>query len=282
MNAKPRFALLAMTVLGVAAMSLAAASAQEEPNDQNKEKSIREQDIYIPYEKLRQVFEKHGRGVFLPYEKFQELWQAAQEKTQPAAQPKPPVGALVTEIDNEASVEKDVVRVKAKLKIEVLAEGWNEISLRLADAAITSAALDDKPARIVGTPGQDYRLLIEKKGKQAEPMVLALEYAKAITRTPGQNSVSFQAPQAPVSRWRVTIPQAGVKVNLHPLIAATEVPAEKKPEADAKKADETVVLAFVGAAAVVRIDWTPKAEGATGLTAVASVKPSSSFGSARA
>ena len=100
-------------------------------DDEKAEKSIREQDIYIPYEKLRQVFEKHGRGVFLPYEKFQELWQAAQDKTRPAAEPKPPVGALITEIENEATVEKDVVRVKAKVKIEVLAEGWNEIPLRL-------------------------------------------------------------------------------------------------------------------------------------------------------
>ncbi len=123
--------------------------------------------------------------MFLPYEKFQELWQAAQDKTRPAAEPKPPVGALITEIDNEATVEKDVVRVKAKVKIEVLAEGWNEIPLRLADAAITGATLDGKPARIVGAPGQDYRLLVEKKGKQPEQIELALEYAKAITRTPG-------------------------------------------------------------------------------------------------
>ena len=54
--------------------------------DANQEKLIREQSIYIPYEKLRKVFEKEGRGVFLPYQKFQELWQAAQEKT-PAAAP---------------------------------------------------------------------------------------------------------------------------------------------------------------------------------------------------
>ena len=27
---------------------------------------LREQSIYIPYEKLRKVFEQHGRGVFLP------------------------------------------------------------------------------------------------------------------------------------------------------------------------------------------------------------------------
>ena len=196
-------------------------AATDGPSD----KSLREQDIYIPYEKLRQVFEKHGRGRVPPLRKVSELWRAAQEKTQPAAAPKPPVGAVITEIDNEATVEKDVVRVKAKLRIEVLAEGWTGVPLRLTDAAITAATLGGKPARIVGGAGQDYRLLVEKKGKKAEADELDLEYAKAISQVPGMNSVSFQAPQAPVSRWRVRIPQAGVKVNLHPLIAATEVPA---------------------------------------------------------
>ncbi len=277
MNSKYRFLLSALALWGLAALLAAGnAWAQTPPKDAKKSKDaekaeqpIREQDVYIPYEKLRQVFEKHGRGVFLPYEKFQELWQAALEKSRPAAEQKPPVGALITEITNEATVEKDVVRVKARLKIEVLAEGWNEISLRLSDAAITSATLDGRPARIIGAAGEDYRLLIDKKGKQPESMELALEYARAISRTPGQNSVSFQAPQAPVSRWRIVIPQAGVKVNLFPLIAATEVPAEKQAN---KTPDETVVLAFVGAAPVVRIDWTPKAAGATGLAAMASVQ----------
>ena len=93
---------------------------------------------------------------------------------------KPPVGALITEIENVATVEKDVVRVKAKVKIEVLAEGWIEIPLRLSDAAITSATIGGQPARILGEPGQGYRLLVEKKGKQPEQIELALEYAKAI------------------------------------------------------------------------------------------------------
>ena len=106
--------------------------------------------------------------MFLPYEKFQELWKAAREKTRPAAEAKPPVGALITEIENAATVEKDVVSVKAKLKIEVLAEGWNEIPLRLGDAAITAATLDGQPARILGAAGQGYRLLVEKKGKEPE------------------------------------------------------------------------------------------------------------------
>ncbi len=252
-----------------------AAKNKDKDDAAAEEKSIREQDIYIPYDKLRQVFEKHGRGVFLPYDKFQELWKAAQGKIQPSAEIKPPEGWVITEIENEARVEKDVVRVKAKLKIDMLAEGWHKIPLRLADSAITSARLGEQPARILGESGQEYRLLIEKKGKQSEQIELNLEYAKAITRSPGQNSVSFQTPQAPVSRWKVTIPQAGVKVNLQPLIAASEVPSGEKSSAEAdqdKKAEETVVLAFVGAAPTVQIDWTPKAEGATGLAALTGVQ----------
>jgi len=266
---------IAICLLGLPAVAQEAAPAPG-GNDE-AERPIREQNIYIPYEKLRQVFEKHGRGVFLPYDKFQELWQAARDKTAPAAEHKPPVRALISEIENEATVAKDVVRVRALLKIEVLAEGWNEISLRLSDAAITAAAIKGKPARIIGGPGQNYALLIEKKGKQPEQIELKLEYAKAINKMPGRNSVSFQAPQAPVSRWRVRIPQSGVKVEIHPLIAATEVPVGDAadpgaPVPEVAVPEETVVLAFVGAAPVVRIDWTPKAEGATGLAALASVQ----------
>jgi hypothetical protein len=281
-------ALLALSAL-LSASSTSTRGADPSPSAKEKietaqpnshaDKSLHEQDIYIPYDKLRQVFEKHGRGVFLPYEQFDALWRTAQEKSRPGAEPRPPVGAVITEIANEATVAKNVVRVKAAVKIDLLAEGWHEIPLRLSDAAITAATLGGEPARIVGGPGEDYRLLVEKKGKQPEQIELSLEYAKAISKMPGQNSVSFQAPQAPVSRWRVRIPQAGVKVNLHPLIAATEVPTaenngSKENNAKGQKSgpDETVVLAFVGAAPTVRIDWTPKAEGATGLAALVSVQ----------
>mgnify|MGYP003512945731 CR=1 FL=1 len=41
------------------------------------EKPAKEQTIYIPYTKLRQIFEKEGRGVFVPYDEFQRLWKAA-------------------------------------------------------------------------------------------------------------------------------------------------------------------------------------------------------------
>ena len=103
---------------------LAAPSRKSRLQADPADRSLREQDIYIPYEKLRQVFEQHGRGVFLPYEKFEELWRAAQEKTRPAAASRGrPVGAVITEIENEATVAKDVVRVKATAEDRLAGRG---------------------------------------------------------------------------------------------------------------------------------------------------------------
>jgi hypothetical protein len=282
-----------------------------------KEETVREQKVYVPYSKLQKVFEQHGQGVYLPYDEFQKLWAQARASLAKGPDYKPPVGALITQIDSEASAGDQVLQVNSKLKIELLAEGWHEVPLRLADAAILSAKIGDQPARLVAKPSVGYVLLAEKKGKNPEQIELVLQYSKAITKTPGQNSVSVQAPQAPVNQWQIRIPQAGVKVNVHPLIAATEAPkpappkpapptpAPPKPDAakpdpskpdtakpdaakpvakpDAPKLDtakpaaakpreETVVMAFVGAAPTVQIDWTPKAEGATGLEALATVQ----------
>ncbi|MCX5659363.1 MAG: hypothetical protein NTW19_06520 [Planctomycetota bacterium] len=226
---------------------------------------LREQTIYIPYKKLRDVFEREGRGVFLPYDRFNELWKAARERDAVAPDDRAPVDSIISEIENEAVVGRDVVSVVSHIKIEVLKEGWNQIPLRLGDAAVTKATIGAEPARLVADPATGYALLIEKKGAAPKSIDLNLEYAKAFTKAPGQNSIAFDAPQAPISKWRVRVPGAGVKVNIRPLLAATEAPADAA-------ADQTVVLAFVGAAASVRIDWTPRAEGAAGLEALATAQ----------
>jgi hypothetical protein len=237
---------------------------------------LREQSIYIPYEDLREIFEKEGRGVFVPYEQFQALWKAARQRTAPPEKQRPPVAALIAEIDSDATVKEEVVSVAARLKIEILSKGWQEVPLRLADTAISAATIDGEPARIV--PGKDgYKLLVRSEDDTPKVVQLRLEYMKVFTKAPGQNSVSFQAPQAPVNRWRIRIPESGVKVDIQPLIAATELPPEAGAPADpagveAAADGETVVLAFVGAAPTVRIGWTPKAEGATGLEALATVQ----------
>ncbi len=246
------------------------------PVDRESPGEIHEQTIYIPYDKLREVFEREGRGVFLPYEKFQELWKAAQSATIKPPQIGPPVEAMIVGADNDATIEKEVMVVRGKLSIELLRSGWHRIPIQLADAAILSAKIDGKSARVVPDPS-GYALLIEKLDSDKPLIEVAIEYAKAFQKSPGQNSVAFAPPQAPVNRWRIRIPDAGVKLQIHPMLAATESPIGSKKEGNDSNDPQspfagTEVLAFVGAAPEVRINWVPKSEGATGLTALASVQ----------
>ena len=270
-----RLSSMAPAVILLLAATLASATDQTD-EAAGEDTKIKEQSVYIPYAKLREVFEREGHGVFLPYEEFQRLWTAAREATHTPPEAKPPVSALITEVEHRAVVSGDVVRVEAKVKFEILTSGWHQIPLRLGDAAVISAMLGDEAARLVFEPGGGtagptggHKLIIEKKGDEPELFELSLEYAKALHKSPGQNRISFEVPQAPVSRWEIRIPESGVKVNIHPLIAASEVVASGDGGAGA---DETVVRAFVGAAPTVRIDWTPKAEGAAGLEAIAEVQ----------
>ncbi len=242
----------------------AAPAAAPAPAPAAAPETFREQVIYIPYEDLRKTFEKAGRGVFLPYEEFQRLWQAARSASARPPDARPPVDNLISEVAAEAVVARDVVRVTAKVRVELLKEGWHQVPLRLGDAAIASATLGTAPARLVPAKG-GCALLVEHAGPAPEVAELTLEFAKAYTRSPGRNAVSFEAPVTPVSRWDIRIPEPGVKVDVQPLLAATEVPA-------AQGVTETHVQAFVGATPTVRIEWTPRAEGARGLTALASVQ----------
>jgi len=255
--------------LGVAFLMALSRGAMGEEKDEtvNDGPRFTEQSIYIPYENLRRVFEKEGRGVFLPYEQFRELWEAAKAKT-PERRPddQPPSPALVSEIVGQAIVDQEIVRFQAKLRLEILKTGWCEVPLRLRDVALTRAQLGKSPARLTYDAGEGYRLIVERTKDSPSSLELELEFAKAYERAPGQNSVSFETPQAPVSRWDITIPEPGVKVHVHPLLAAAERPSQSD------KGEKTCVQAFVGAAPTVRFEWTPKSEGAKGMEALAQVE----------
>jgi hypothetical protein len=264
MSMAARFRLTAM-VLVLISLCAAAWGQEEAPPAKQADQPFRELSIYIPYTRLRALFEKDGRGVFIPYEKFQELLNAAQNAAAKMPEIKPPVGGLITSIESEATIGRDAVLVKATLSIEVLQEGWVRVPLRLGDSAIRSAVIDQEPARLIGGE-QGYDLLYENKGNKPEPIELTLEYSKAFTKAPGKNQVSFQAPQAAVNRWTIRIAEPGVKVNVRPQMATDD--AAPMP-ADAK---ETVVEAHMGTAPEISFDWTPQAEGAAGLAALATVQ----------
>ncbi|MBL6714705.1 MAG: hypothetical protein ISQ07_15145, partial [Pirellulales bacterium] len=75
--------LMAVLSLGTASdgqetpLTPATEQGQADAEAADEQLPIREQTIYVPYNRLRGVFEADGRGVFLPYEKFQDLWKRA-------------------------------------------------------------------------------------------------------------------------------------------------------------------------------------------------------------
>ncbi len=245
--------------------STAVAFQETEPAGTSGEKTI-----YIPYDKLKEVFEREGRGVFLPYEQFQKLWNEARAATKKPNPDVSPISVILVSAENTATIEKEVMVVRALLNVELLQSGWQKIPLHLNDAAILNATVDKQPARIVHDPATGYSLLFQNKETKPTRIQVELEYAKAYEKTPGQNSVSFMAPQAPVNKWLIRIPDSGVKVQVDPMLATTETPPKNGSEPG--KTTGTEVLAFVGVSPTIRIRWVPKSEGATGMKPLASVQ----------
>lgn len=259
------FVLLSLVLHAVAATSVYS-------QDENKEPlPLREKTIYIPFDKLRDVFEKDNRKVVLSYDEFNKLWEAARKSENPKTVEEAKRGSIISQADSRAEVRTHVVSVQSDLKIELMSSGWSEVVLGLKNSAIKSAKIGDEDARILFDPKVGYKLLVNNDTDQPKAVDLKLEYARAFQKSPGQSTVSFQAPQAPVNRWRVRVPEPQVKLDIEPLIAVTS-PAdeEKQDEFDATK--ESVVYAFLGVAPNVVLKWNPKSEGASGLDAIVSAQ----------
>ncbi len=266
----------AKPILMFVVMLLSSIGLSQEPNDNKDDPtSLNEQTIYVPYEKLREVFERDGRGVFLPYDKFQQLWSEARKNQPRKTEITPPLGALITDIESTATLGKEIVNVDAKLKIELLREGWHRVPLRLSNAAIRTAKIEGQEARIVSTDAGDYELLVSHDSDQPKTVELELSYAKALTKTGGQSVVAFQSPQAPVNRWTIRTGQKDIDVQIEPMIASSRKSAGELPDEKESQGDE--ILAFVGSAPEVKILWTPKAEGASGLAALVSADTQARF-----
>jgi hypothetical protein len=250
---------------------------EQKPSELSTPKPVavieKEQTVYVPYDKLKNTFEQEGRGVFLPYAEFRKLWDAAKELEKPKLTvnpPKSPIVAMITATENQAKINGDLVEVTAAVKFDLLEPGWHQLALQLQGAAIIEAKIGDEPAKIIGNHEQGYKLLVKRKKDSPVHGVLTLNYAKTYEKSPGRNFVSFHVPQAPLSRWEFRVSDTDVKVDFAPMIAATEISAEN--DENKVKVNETIFRAFAGSAPNVVIGWTPKAEGATGLAALANVQ----------
>jgi hypothetical protein len=77
--------------------------------------------IYLPFEKLSEVFGREDASILLPYSKYLEMWNRL---TRPEPLPvEPPVEGVIARADYVGAVRGDLVHLEATLAVEVLGAG---------------------------------------------------------------------------------------------------------------------------------------------------------------
>ncbi|HYG77335.1 MAG TPA: hypothetical protein VEK08_20180 [Planctomycetota bacterium] len=204
---------------------------------------VRERTVYVPYEKLKETFEKEGRGVFLPYEEFLKLWNAGQPREKPPEDMKPPAEAVISGGSYTGVAKETAVRFEVTYKVKALGKSWSELFLPLKNVAVETASVSD-PQAVFAPKGDGYALILPKPGEYT----LTLAFSVRVDSKPGQRRIEFGIPPTAVSRLEMSIPEKDLRVEVTPKMAATVA----TPEGDATK-----LLAFIGNAEQVAVTWMP-------------------------
>ncbi|MHC4215102.1 MAG: hypothetical protein ACYSWP_17210, partial [Planctomycetota bacterium] len=216
--------------------------------------------VYVPYEKLKPIFEKEKQGVFLPYKQFQELWRAAQGK--PTAVAKAPFAYLISTARFSGDVKDELGALKLELTIDVLSDKWVEIPIGLGQVGVSKVRFIEpkkpKTEPLLRLVNDQYMLSTRGKGRY----ILGLDFVSQIKTKPGLNILKFKIPSAAVTTLELTIPEENLKVDVKPMLAATT----SQTEQEQKKV--TRLQAFLGSANEVSLSWKPKTETAAELKPV--------------
>jgi hypothetical protein len=254
------FFVMAMVLFG------SALSAEETPLPKKESSDaptpgtlVRERTIYVPYDQMKNVFEKDGRGVFLPYEEFLKLWEAGKPKP-PATEPSPPADAVIAGGTYVGKADEATARFYVTYTIRTLKKGWSETPLSFWNAAVEKAEISDPEAvlavKTVSSAAQarqaqpnsasQYVFLAPKPGEY----VLKLTFAVRIQVQPGRRTISFGIPASPSARLDLLLPGKDLQVEVEPAAAASNSTTE---------GPNTRVAAVIGNAAQVSLRWMPPA-----------------------
>jgi len=216
--------------------------------------------VYVPYEKLLDVFEKEKQGVFLPQEEFQRLWRAAQGR--PADVLEAPFDYLISTARFQGKVSDELATIRLELTVDILGEGWVDVPIGLGEAGVSHAEfIEPKQPKIkplLRVKDGQYIVTVKGKGRY----VLAMDFVRQLKTEPGLHVLDYRLPAAAVTTLELSIPEENLKVDVEPMLAATT----DQVETEGTKA--TRLQAFLGSTSKVRLSWKPKTEAAPGLEAV--------------
>ncbi len=206
-----------------------------------------EQWIYVPYDDLKSVFDKHPSAVFLPYMEYLRLWQRAGGAERAAKGP--PVAGVITQADYVATVDESLARITATLSVQVLGKSWSEIPVRFGQAAIgkVTATRNGKATQVLlrGTGAGQYALLFPNPGTH----VVTLELTARIRASADGHSFDFDCPTVGMTTFELSVPRPEQAVDLTPRLVALPVKAEE---------GRTRVRARLGATPKISALWYPR------------------------
>lgn len=207
----------------------------------------KEQTVYVPFEKLEEVFEKQERGVFLPYREFLELWNKLNLPDK-LKEKEPPVEGVLASAHYAGKVEGDVAVIAAKLSFEALKDGWSRLALGSGELSIADA----KSTALLNVADGKYEVIFPKKGAY---QLDATIYGR-VAREQGRSHLRLKLPKTAVSQFELTIPDKNLEFELTPAAAFS---ATENPDGT------TRLIAYFGAAQELNLSWVKR----TGETALA-------------
>lgn len=209
---------------------------------------LSEQTIYVPYEKLEEIFEDEGRGVFLPYKEFIELWTQLTPALPREPKEKPPVEGILVAAEYSGKVEGKVAIIDAHLEFRALKEGFSSVPLGAEGLSISEAKVISSTEE-----GANQAFLAMVDGVTAilpgpGTYHFSLRLMVPVSEQPGRKEIRFTGPPTAVSRFQLEIPEKDIEFTLRPAAAFTQ---------ETTSQGGTLLSAFFGSARTVEVSWSP-------------------------
>jgi len=199
--------------------------------------------IYVPYEKLDEVFGTDKERVMVPYKEFLELWELKYGPKRGADDP--PLPFTVESARYEGRVENGIAVFDAALTLEVFSDAWQRIPLDFSGVAFDSVLVDEQPGVLV--PAKDgYELILRGKGRHE----VKARFVAGVERGKDFSKTAFGLPPVPLHRLSFRVAGRDTEMAIDPARAHSTT----------NEGGGTVLLAFLGQQGSVGITWRTKPE----------------------
>ncbi|MEW5692333.1 MAG: hypothetical protein AB1765_03445 [Candidatus Hydrogenedentota bacterium] len=186
------------------------------------------------------IFAQASTSVSIPWQEFKKLLDEIQKLKSPDIKPLSPVPYIISESNYKLRAENDILKGNLNLRIYVLNDIWVEIPLLDQNLSIEDAKINGQNLLLYKKEGRYYSLI-----RGTGNFDISLKFSCKITVTSATNTISFAAPQTPVTLLELTIPGKNARVTSTP-----------EPVATTKSLDNaTVYTAYFPSTEHIGLEW---------------------------